>query len=275
MSFTEIWNSVVDFFENNGWSIVIFLAVLVAGVIIVRALCYGLNRILLKSRVEKTLVGFIVAVLRFVLYLVLVFVLAGIMHIDMTPLASALSAALVAIGLALQNSLSNIANGVIIISTHPFKEGDYVDIGGTAGTVSSIGMFVTMLVTPDNKKVMLTNSKVMDNYIINYSDRPTRRVDMVISVDYSSDVEEVKRVLRKVTDAHPLVLDEPEPNVRLHEMGKSSLDFIVRVWVNNDDYWSVYWDLNEQIFAALKAANIEVPFDQIDVNIKNNKDKGV
>lgn len=268
MNFEEIWNSILLFFKESGWSIVIFLAVLIVGVIIVRALCYGLNRLLRKSKMEKTLIGFVVTVCRFVLYLVLVFILAGIIQIDMTALASALSAAVVAIGLALQNSLSNIANGVVIISTHPFKEGDYVNIGGTEGSVQSIGMFVTTLITPDNKKVILTNTKVIGDYIINYSERPTRRVDMIFSVSYSEDIEKAKKVIREVVDNHPLIIDEPAPTVRLHEFKDSCINIIVRPWVNNADYWTVYWDLNEQIFEAFNANGIEIPFNQLDVHVK-------
>lgn len=273
MNFSEIWNSIVGFFEANGWSIVVFLAVLVVGVIAVRALCFAINRLLLRSRVEKTLVGFIVTVCRFVLYLILVFVLAGIIGIDMSPLASALAAGLVAIGLALQDSLSNIANGVIIISTHPFKEGDYVSIGGTEGTVKSIGMFVTELITPDNKNVMLTNSKVISDYIINYSERPTRRVDMVFPVSYSSDTAKAMEILRSIAAGHELILADPEPNVRIHEFGDSSINIICRVWVNNDDYWTVYWDMNERVFAAFGEAGIEIPFKQIDVRLRKEDDK--
>ena len=268
MNFEEIWNSILLFFKESGWSIVIFLAVLIVGVIIVRALCYGLNRLLRKSKMEKTLIGFVVTVCRFVLYLVLVFILAGIMQIDMTALASAISAAVVAIGLALQNSLSNIANGVVIISTHPFKEGDYVNIGGTEGSVQSIGMFVTTLITPDNKKVILTNTKVIGDYIINYSERPTRRVDMIFSVSYSEDIEKAKKVIREVVDKHPLIIDEPAPTVRLHEFKEGRINIIVRPWVNNADYWTVYWDLNEQIFEAFNANGIEIPFNQLDVHVK-------
>ena len=271
MNFEEIWNTIVAFFEARGWSIVIFLAVFVAGVIIVRAVCYWLSRLLLKSKVEKTLVGFIITVLRFVLYLVLVFILAGVIGIDMTPIASALSAAVVAIGLALQSSLSNIANGVVLISTRPFKEGDYVDIGSVSGTVQSVGMFVTVLITPDNKKVVLTNTNVLANNVVNYSERPTRRVDMVFSVSYSEDVERAKSIISRVVEAHPLVLDEPAPTVRLHEFKDSSIGIITRPWVNNADYWTVYWDLNEQIYAELNKEGIQRPFNQLDVHVKKEE----
>lgn len=268
MDIQQIWFSIVDYMNANGWNIVIFLAVLVVGVIVVRALCYGLRKLLMRSRIETSLVGFIVTVCRFVLYLVLVFVLAAVLGVDMTPFASMLSAALVAVGLALQSSLSNIANGVILISTHPFREGDYVDIGSKSGTVKSIGMFVTELITPDNKKVVLTNSNVIGSDIVNYSERPTRRVDMIFAVPHGTDVEKAKAVILGVLEAHPLVLDEPAPNVRLHEITDSRLNVIARPWVKNEDYWDVYWDVTERVLVALIENGIEVPGQKLDVRVK-------
>ena len=210
-------------------------------------------------------------VCRFVLYLVLVFVLAGVLGIDLSPLASAISAGLVAIGLALQNSLSNIANGVIIIYTRPFKEGDYVKIGSVTGTIKSIGLFVTELVSDDNKKVVMTNSNVINDTISNYSERLTRRVDMLFSVSYDTDIEKAKNVIKELIDAHPLTLNEPAPVVRLHEFKDSCINIVTRMWVKNENYWAVYWDMNESVFAAFKENGIEIPFNQIDVHVKEDK----
>ena len=271
MDLQQIWNAVLTFFSDSGWRIVTFLAVLVVGVLIVRALCYAIGRIMLRSRVDKTLTGFIVTVCRFVLYLVLVFVLAGVLGIDLSPLASAISAGLVAIGLALQNSLSNIANGVIIIYTRPFKEGDYVKIGSVTGTIKSIGLFVTELVSDDNKKVVMTNSNVINDTISNYSERLTRRVDMLFSVSYDTDIEKAKNVIKELIDAHPLTLNEPAPVVRLHEFKDSCFNIVTRMWVKNENYWAVYWDMNESVFAAFKENGIEIPFNQIDVHVKEDK----
>lgn len=263
-----MWDSIIVFFEANGWRWVTFMAVLVAGVILVRALCYALRKILSKGKLERTITGFIVTVVRFVLYLVLVFILAGVAGIDLSPLSAAVSAALVAIGLALQNSLSNLANGVILISTKPFIEGDYVEIGGTGGTVKNVGMFMTELITPDSKKIVMSNSAVMEATIVNFSERATRRVDFNITVDYDSDVEHVKSVIKGVADKHPKVLADPEPVIRLHGFKDNGLNFIARVWVNNADYWGVYWDINEQVFAAFKENGIRIPVTRLDVRMK-------
>ena len=268
MNFQEMWDGIIAYFEASGWSIVIFLAVLVAGVIIVRALCAVIKRIFLRSKMERALAGFVITVIRFALYIVLVFMLAAIINVNMTPLAAAISAILVAIGLALQSSLSNIANGVILISTKPFAIGDYVDIEGTGGTVSSIGLFVTELISPDNKKITLTNSAVMAGTITNFSAKATRRVDMTFPVAHGTDIEKVKASVRKVITAHALILADPEPVVRLHEVGESRLNFVVRVWTAGGNYWAVYWDLNEQILARFKKDGIVVPYNRLDVTVK-------
>lgn len=267
MDFQEFWGRIVAYFEASGWSWVIFMAVLVAGVVLVRALCYGLRRMLLRGRMERTLAGFVVTIVRFVLYVVLVFVLAAIVNVDMSPLASAIAAALVAVGLALQDSLSNLANGVLLISTKPFVEGDYVDINGTGGTVKNIGIFVTELITPDNRKVVMNNSAVMGGTITNFSARTTRRVDFMFSVPHTVDVEHIKSVIKAAVTAHPKVLTDPEPTVRLHSIKDVQLDFVTRAWVSSGDYWEVYWDINEAVFAVLKKEGIDTRLSRVDVRL--------
>ena len=172
-----------------------------------------------------------------------------------------------AVGLALKDSLSNLANGVMLIEMKPFKEGDFVEIDGMSGNVQSVGLLTTQLLTPDNKKVILPNSKITSASIVNYNVRPTRRVDWEFTVSYDSDVDEVKRVLQSVLNEHPKILSEPDTTVRLHRHDESALAFVVRAWVNTPDYWDVFWDVNENALKALKDAGIEIPYPQMDVHI--------
>lgn len=264
----EFWEAVTNFVMGAGWTIVTFLAAVVIGIIVIRIIMYVLRRILLKSPMEKTLTNFILTVVRFLLYLLLLFILAGIASIPVTPLVTALGAVALAVGLALKDSLSNLANGVMLIGTKPFKEGDFVDIDGISGTVKSVKMLTTEVVTPDNKKITVPNSKITGACVVNYSTKPTRRVEWKFSVAYGTGVEDVKAVVGAELKKHPKILSVPEPMVRLSEQGESALVFTVRAWVNNPDYWDVFFDINETVLDAFIANGIEVPFNQLDVRIR-------
>lgn len=262
-----VWESIKRFLTGAGWKIVTALASLVIGIIVVRIVMGILRKILLKRGADNTLANFILTVTRFLLWLVLLFILAGILEIPLSPLVTALGAVALAVGLALKDSLSNLANGVMLIGMKPFKEGDFVEIDGMSGNVQSVGLLTTQLLTPDNKKVILPNSKITSASIVNYNVRPTRRVDWEFTVSYDSDVDEVKRVLQSVLNGHPKILSEPDTTVRLHRHDESALAFVVRAWVNTPDYWDVFWDVNENALKALKDAGIEIPYPQMDVHI--------
>ncbi len=262
-----VWESIKRFLTGAGWKIVTALASLVIGIIVVRIVMGILRKILLKRGADNTLANFILTVTRFLLWLVLLFILAGILEIPLSPLVTALGAVALAVGLALKDSLSNLANGVMLIGMKPFKEGDFVEIDGMSGNVQSVGLLTTQLLTPDNKKVILPNSKITSASIVNYNVRPTRRVDWEFTVSYDSDVDEVKRVLQSVLNEHPKILSEPDTTVRLHRHDESALAFVVRAWVNTPDYWDVFWDVNENALKALKDAGIEIPYPQMDVHI--------
>lgn len=263
----EFWDGVQRFFTGAGWTIVTFLAALVIGIIVTRLIMRLLRRLMLKSRLDKTLVNFTLNVIKVLLYLLLLFILAAIAKIPLTPLVTALGAGALAVGLALKDSLSNLANGVMLVGTKPFKEGDFVDIDGVAGTVKAVRMLTTELVTTDNKKITLPNSKITSASVVNYSTKPTRRVEWTFSVAYGSDIRAVKDVLLDCVRRHPKTLSVPEPMARLNEQGASSLNFLVRAWVNNADYWTVYFDVNEAVYEAFGAAGIEIPFSQLDVHL--------
>lgn len=269
------WEAISYFLTGAGWKIVTALAAAVIGIIVVRIALSILRKALLKSPMDNTLANFILTVSRLVLWMLLFFIIASIMSIPLTPLITALGAVALAIGLALKDSLANLANGVMLIGIKPFKEGQYVDIDGVSGTVKSIGLLTTELISPDNKKIILPNSKITAASITNYSDKPTRRVDWEFTASYDSDVEKVKAVILDELNSHPKILKEPAPMARMTKQADSAIVFTVRAWVHNADYWDVNWDINEAVFKRFNLEGISIPFPQVDVHFdgKNGEEE--
>ena len=260
----EFWEEVKNFLSTYGVRILFAFAILFIGLFLIKIISRVGKNTLRKSPLERTTSSFVIAILTFAMYLILAYCFATTLVPDVSAgLVAALGAGAVAIGLALKDSLGNFASGVSIIITKPFREGDYVSIGGTEGTVKAIGILATTLHTPDNKKITISNTAVFNSVVINYSARPTRRIDLDISVSYDSDIELVKKTLIDIAKDHPLVQDDPEPLCRLHNMGEYSLVFRYRVWVKNSDYWDVYWDLNEKIISKFRELGINIPFKTI------------
>ena len=269
----SVWEQIVTFFTGAGWIVVEALAALVIGIIVIRIVHALLRKILLKRTMDNTIANFVLTVVRFALLLLLFFIIASIIKIPLSPLVTALGSIALAVGLALKDSLTNLANGVLLIAQKPFAEGQYVDIDGVEGTVKSIGLLTTELISPDNKKIVVPNSKITSACITNFSAKPTRRIDWEFSASYDSDVEKVKSVLSGVLSSHEKILSDPAPMVRLKSQGASEIVFVARAWVNNGDYWDVTWDINERAFAALNEAGIEIPYPQLDVHVDNKSPK--
>lgn len=186
-----------------------------------------------------------------------------------------IGAAGLAIGLALQGSLSNFAAGVLIVTFRPFKSGDYVEVAGVAGLVESIQIFSTVLKTTDNKMVVVPNGTVISSPITNFSRHDTRRIDFVIGVSYKSDLQKTKEVLTRIVKADARVLPDPEPTVGVLALADSSVNFVVRPWVKTEDYWSAYFDLMQAIKEGLDQEGIEIPFPQMDVHYHSAVAKAV
>jgi small conductance mechanosensitive channel len=180
--------------------------------------------------------------------------------VEMTTFVAVIGAAGLAVGLALQGSLSNLAGGVLIIALRPFKVGDYVEGASQSGTVTEIGLFYTHLTTPDNKAVIIPNSNMANSSLVNYGVFPTRRVDLDFSVSYNSQIKLVKEVIMEVVSKNVMIMKDPEPFIRLARHGASSLDFKLRVWVKSEDYWDVYFTLIEDVKEAFDFAGIEIPY---------------
>lgn len=228
-----------------------------------------LVRKLLNSRkIDPTVVSFVSNLTWAVVFVFTVIATLGQIGVQTASLVAVIGAAGLAVGLALQGSLSNFASGVLMVLFRPCRVGDYIEAAGIAGTVDEITIFSTKLRTPDNKVIVAPNSSIMNGTITNYSASENRRIDLVIGVSYSADIALTKKVLTDILDNNQYVLKDPSYTVGLAELANSSINFVVRPWVKTADYWTARFEILEQIKNALDAANIEIPFPQMDIHVK-------
>ena len=266
MNWTEIFDKIKDFFMSNGWNIIKFFAVLFIGIVLIKLLLNLLKKVFSKTHVEKITVQFSLGIVKFLLYLFLVLILLNVVGIQVTGILTAFSAVLLAIGVALEKNIANFANGLIIVTTHMFSKGDYILIyDDVEGVISDINFLFTTLVTTDNRKITLPNSKIMENSVTNNGAFPTRRVQITFSVSYESDIELVKKIVTDVMKSNGKVYLDKPIFCRLKTMSASSLDFYSYCWVDNGDYWDVYYYLMETVYNEFKRNGISVPFNQLEV----------
>jgi len=255
----------------SGMNIIYALVILFIGLKLVG---YA-DKLILKSRLftkmDQTLKSFLTALINMVFKLLLMISILAVLGIPTASFVAVIGAAGLAVGLALQGSLSNIAGGVLIIALRTFRVGDYISGAGQEGTVEKIGIFYTNLVTIDNKSIIVPNSDLANGSITNYTIFPKRRLDMVFGVGYDSDIKKVKATIMKVIDSNALIIREPAPFVRLSNHGGSSLDFKVRVWVKTEDYWELNYTLLEEVKEAFDAAGIEIPYPQMVIHTEKEE----
>ena len=231
-----------------------------------------IERLMGKGGLDPTIVKFTGNLSYIALLAFAVLAALNQLGIQTTSFVALLGAAGLAIGLALQGSLSNFAAGFLMILFRPFKVGDYIEAAGTAGTVEEIQIFTTALRTPDNKLVIVPNAKLTADNIVNWSAKGTRRVDMVFGIGYGDDIDRARSVIREIIEADPRVLKDPAPLVALWQLGESSVDFVARPWVKSADYWSVWFDTTEKVKKAFDAEGISIPFPQRDVHVYRHND---
>ena len=248
---------------NVLWALVLFFV----GKWIARRLTVLLRRTLERRRVDATLSGFLANVAFALLLTLVVLAVLGKLGVNTTSFVAVLGAAGLAVGFALQGSLANFASGVMIIALRPFRVGDFVEAGGTTGSVEEVQLFATMLKTPDNKRVFVPNAAITGGNITNFSAKETRRVDLVFGIGYGDDLRKAKELLQRMLAADERVLKEPAPVVAVSELGESSVNFVVRPWVKAADYWSLHWDLTERVKLEFDANGISIPFPQRDVHL--------
>ncbi len=268
---TNILNFLWQLATTVGLRLLYAVLLIIVGSKLVSILVKRLRKAKLFSKMETSVSHFLINMINVTLR-VLIFVSAAlILGVPATSFVAILTSAGVAIGLALQGSLSNFAGGIMILLFKPFRTGDYIESGDVKGTVADITVFYTVLTTPDNKVIHCPNGALSNTEVINFSEKETRRLDIPASCAYGTDTDLVKRVLTEVAEAHPLVLKDPAPAAKLDKCNDSSLDFFLRVWCNNSDYWTVYYELTEQVKAALDSNHIDIPYPQMDVHIKQDE----
>ena len=256
-----------ELFIQYGVNILAAIVILFIGNIIVKMISNSVAKLLEKKQMDQAVVHFISSLVRYVLFVIVLIAALGKVGVQTASVVAVIGAAGLAVGLALQGSLANFAAGVLIVAFRPFKAGDYVEIGGVAGSVESIQIFQTVLSTPDKNMIVVPHGSVIGGEIVNYSSHATRRIDYVIGVSYKADLKKTKDVITRVLESEKRLLQTPAPTVGVVALADSSVNFVVRPWVKTAEYWDVYFDLLQAIKEELDAEGIEIPFPQMDVHL--------
>lgn len=262
-----IYDQVVEWATVYGWQIVGALAILIIGRIVIGIITSLIRKMLKRTKTDETLVKFLVTLTKTALLAILFIVVLNQLGVQTTSFVAIIGAAGLAIGFALQGSLANFAAGVMLIIFRPFKAGDFVEAGGTMGIIEEIGIFSTLMKTPDNKQIFVPNSGITGSNITNYSAKDTRRVDLVFGIGYDDDLKKAREILERLLKEDDRILKDPAPVVAVGELADSSVNFLVRPWVNSADYWGVYWDLTEKVKLTFDAEGISIPYPQQDVHM--------
>ncbi len=240
------------------------------GYVVIRMLMRVVNRLLERSKSMADIRVYISTGVKVFLWFLLALMVAGSLDIDVTSVIAMLSVAGLAVSLALQNTLSNLAGGLQILVTKPFAVGDYIDAEGTAGTVSEIGLAYTKLTTPDAKRISVPNSQMSSAKITNYTNEDGRRVDMVFSASYDAPTLTVKTAIQEVLDAIPAIRQDPKPVIWINAYGASSIDYVVRAWTTTQDYWDVYYALMEGVRESFARHGVEMTYNHLNVHLIDN-----
>ena len=269
ISIEEIVTSVIEWLSTSGIKLLIGVIALFIVFAIINGITKRIRSRMIKKQRDATIVNVVFKISRLVLKAAAFFMFLSFVGIDTAGIGSIIASCAVAIGLALQGSLSNLAGGLVILIMRPFKIGDYIAAQGESGTVEEISIFYTYMITPDNKVVMIPNGTLANGSIVNYSTKDLRRVDFEFSISYDEDFEKAKKVIYEVIENTNGVLFDPQPLVRVISHGESTINIVTRVWTENANYWNVYFDMMESIKKSFDNSNIEIPYNQLDVHIKN------
>ena len=250
-----------------GINILTALAVFIVGRIVIGLVMGLVKKLLQKSKMDNMLINFISSILSSLLLLFVIVASLDQLGVNTSSLIAIVGAAGLAIGLSLQDSLKNFAAGVLLVVFRPFKEGHFIEAAGVSGVVESISIFNTVMRTGDNREVIVPNGPIYGGVITNFSKRDTRRIDMVFGIGYDADLLKAKTLLAEILSEDSRILPEPASVIAVSELADSSVNFVVRPWVNTADYWAVLWDTTEKVKLRFDSAGISIPFPQMDVHL--------
>lgn len=268
----KMLGSLSDFCTRFGLKLIAAAVCMIAGLKLTKLFLKLLSHSRWFNMLDKGLQSFVKSMIKILLYVLIFITSASILGIPTTSFLTMLASAGLAVGLALQGSLSNFAGGIMILFFKPFKVGDFIDVCSQSGTVTGINAFYTVLRTIDNKTVTIPNGSVANGNIVNYSSEPERRVDMTFSASYSSPEDKVKEILLACARESAYAVLNPEPFCGILDHSESSVDFVLRVWCKTENYWNLYFELNENVKKAFDNNGIEIPYRQLDIHLRNNNE---
>ena len=249
--------------------------IIIVGFLLAKLLRSIVKKHLAKTKLDESLVSFIITTVSICAKVVIILTALANLGVSITGLVAAFSAGAVAVALALKDSLSNIAAGIVMLMSQPFSTGDFIDVDGcvSGGKVLKIDIIHTTLLTPDNRRIIIPNGQLVNKTVVDYSKEKTRRLDLKFSISYDSDVARAKEVIKEVIDAHPSALKDPAPFVRVSEYADSGVVITVRAWSKVEDFWGLHFDLLENVREAFDKNGITIPYNHLDVHIVGDKDK--
>lgn len=263
----KLSDQLVNVLWKYGPNIVLAIVVLIVGWIFINVLLKMIRRIMVRRHTDPSLIPFILTLINIALKVLLVVTVISMVGVEVTSFVAMIGAAGLAIGLALQGTLQNFAGGVIILLIKPFKAGDFIETIGHTGIVTEIHIFNTYLKTVDNKTVIIPNGQLANSSMINYTNEPTRRVDWTFSISYGDSAKLAREVLTELIEVDKRIKTNPAPFIGLNQLADSSVNFVVRVWVDTPDYWDVYFEMNENVYNRFAERGLRIPFPQLDVHV--------
>lgn len=272
MDFEKIWNQFVAWALDQIPNLILAVVIFFVGWHLCNFLVKLIRNAMARANVDGTVISFISSFAKITLKIIVCIIAVAQLGINTTAIIAALGTAGVAVGLALKDNMSNIASGVQIIFTHPFHAGDYLSIDDEEGTVQRIEIMYTVLRTFDNKEIIIPNTMVINSVIENYTAMKQRRLDLNYSVSYQTDLQKAKRLLSEVVSAHPMALQDPAPLIAVGEHRDSCINMVCKVWCKSEDYWPLYFDMQEKVKLVFDENGIEIPFPQMDVHIQPQED---
>lgn len=268
--YEDVLQKVLHWAQTTGIKIILGLLFLWIGFKVIRIIVKHLNKFFERRNADVTVASFLENFVNISLKLLLILLIMNYIGLATSSIVAVIGSAGIAIGLALQGSLANFAGGVIILFLRPFNVGDYIQGAGETGTIETIGIFYTHMLTTDNKRTLIPNGTLVNGIITNYTAQKMRRVDLTFGVGYEDDIRKVKAILYEMINNEERILKDPEPFVGVSELADSSVNFIVKAWTKTEDYWTVYYDLLEKVKIRFDEENINIPYPQMDVHLKND-----